>query len=705
MIVDRDQVAAALPGYRIGERLGAGAFGLVLAGRHRRLKRPVAIKILPGGSEYAPGSFETEARLLAGMDHPHIVRVFDYVEADDLLLIVMELLDGGTLTRRRATLDPQGACAVGLAVAAGLSHAHIRGVLHLDIKPGNLLFDAAGTLKVADFGIAKMFEGTAVTATAVAGTPSYMAPEQITGGRLSPATDLYALGVVIYQLLTGALPFDPTLPVRALFQQHLTAAPPPLTGVPAPIAQVVLRALAKDPTDRQPTAQAFALDLARAATAIHGAGWTSRVWLPLHLDDLVSNAADQPPEPASLPPPPPLATQPSAPGASTPRPDAPSSRDPDPGGRTNPRSRRRRITIALAVALAVAIPTVLVVLLNRPDPAPESVRPTLVAILPEPAATPRAESFSADGHTLVVTTDSTVRMWNITDPANASFLGGFRDFAKSVGRVSILSPDGRILAHSGVTTDGQRAIFLWDVTRPGSPVSIQTDTFTGESGGDNGKFVRGMAFSPDGLRLVAVGGNEIMSWDLAHPTYSPSDATISTGAAAANLHESVAVGLSADGRNAATADLDNQATVRIWDTQHMEHLVNTVTFPTRGGKARSVLFLDTDTVVVTDDVGTVTLWDTADRANPATIAFPDGGTGPVDEVLLSFDRHTLVTFAWGRGEIQRWDVSDRLHPHRTATLRSDIGAVSPKTMAISTDGRLFSAVDPGKDAVNLWTPG
>ncbi|WP_235490469.1 protein kinase, partial [Frankia sp. AvcI1] len=90
--------------------------------------------------------FETEARLLAGMDHPHIVRVFDYVEADDLLLIVMELLDGGTLTRRRATLDPQGACAVGLAVAAGLSHAHIRGVLHLDIKPGNLLFDAAGTL-------------------------------------------------------------------------------------------------------------------------------------------------------------------------------------------------------------------------------------------------------------------------------------------------------------------------------------------------------------------------------------------------------------------------------------------------------------------------------------------------------------------------------------------------------------------------------
>ncbi|WP_322748134.1 MULTISPECIES: protein kinase domain-containing protein, partial [unclassified Frankia] len=112
MLVDRAQVAAGLPGYDLGAKLGAGAFGLVLAGRHRRLNRDVAIKILATGHEGASADFTTEAQVLAAMDHPHVVRVYDYVEADDLHLIVMELLAGGTLTRRRADLSPQGACAV-----------------------------------------------------------------------------------------------------------------------------------------------------------------------------------------------------------------------------------------------------------------------------------------------------------------------------------------------------------------------------------------------------------------------------------------------------------------------------------------------------------------------------------------------------------------------------------------------------------------
>ncbi|WP_346434320.1 serine/threonine-protein kinase [Candidatus Protofrankia californiensis] len=195
MIVDRAQVAAALPGYELGAQLGAGAYGLVLAGRHRRLNRQVAIKVLTADHDAAAGSFDAEARLLASMDHPHIVRVHDYTEDHDLCLIVMELLAGGTLTRRRKGMSPEGACAVGLAVASALSHAHGQGVLHRDIKTDNMLFDATGLLKVTDFGIAKIVEGSAATASAVIGTPTYMAPEQIRGGRLGPATDLYALGV------------------------------------------------------------------------------------------------------------------------------------------------------------------------------------------------------------------------------------------------------------------------------------------------------------------------------------------------------------------------------------------------------------------------------------------------------------------------------------------------------------------------------
>jgi WD40 repeat protein len=296
VIVDRGQIAAALPGYELGAKLGSGAFGLVLAARHRELNRPVAVKIVPAG----PGS-AAEAQLLASLDHPHIVRVHDCVEAGELRLVVMELLGGGTLTRRRKGIPPEGACAAGLAVAAALSYAHARGVLHRDVKTDNMLFDEVGLLKVTDFGIAKIMEGSATTASAVVGTPAYMAPEQILGGRLGPATDLYALGVVLYQLLTGAPLFDPTLPIQVLWQHHLNTAPAPPAGAPAPVAGVVLAALAKEPTARPPSAHAFAIDLAAAAARSYGPRWTARSGIVLRLDDDVRDAAGDH-LPASAPP-------------------------------------------------------------------------------------------------------------------------------------------------------------------------------------------------------------------------------------------------------------------------------------------------------------------------------------------------------------------------------------------------------------------
>ncbi|WP_007516869.1 MULTISPECIES: serine/threonine-protein kinase [Pseudofrankia] len=288
MIVDRESVAAALPAIEVGGRLGAGAFGLVLAGRHRRLNRDVAVKVLPAGQE-GRSAFEAEAQLLASLDHPHIVRVYDYVETDELCLIVMEQLSGGTLTRRLAGLAPPAACAVGVGVATALAYAHERGVLHRDIKPDNVMFDATSTVKVTDFGIAKIFQGTATTATGQLGTPMYMAPEQIRGGRLGPATDIYALGVLMYRLLVGRPPFDPSLPLQALWHQQLTTTPSVPPSVPAPLADVVLRALAKEPGDRPPSASAR--DLAVAAVGVHGRDWLAHAGLPLRLDDDVRDAA------------------------------------------------------------------------------------------------------------------------------------------------------------------------------------------------------------------------------------------------------------------------------------------------------------------------------------------------------------------------------------------------------------------------------
>lgn len=283
-------MAAALPGYKLGHPMGAGAYGMVITARHRKLKRDVAIKMLAGESS-AESGYAAEAEVLASFDPPHIVKVHDYVEDDAIGLIVMELLTGGTLSRRRKDLTQQQACAVGLAVAEALTHAHAKGVLHRDIKMDNVIFDGDGCPKVADFGISRAFTGTGVSANGQAGTPMYMAPEQITGGRLGPATDIYALGVLLYRLLSGRPPFESADSVPLVWQRTLTVTPPPPPGVAETVAAVVMRALAKSPADRQPHARIFAGELAAAAVSAFGADWLAGTGIPVYLSDDVRAVA------------------------------------------------------------------------------------------------------------------------------------------------------------------------------------------------------------------------------------------------------------------------------------------------------------------------------------------------------------------------------------------------------------------------------
>ncbi|WP_250291812.1 serine/threonine-protein kinase, partial [Frankia sp. CiP1_Cm_nod1] len=302
-LVDLSRVAAALPAYTLGAELGSGGHGLVLAGHHQGLGRDVAIKVLPATADPGlPTTFATEARLLAGLDHPHIVRIYDYVERDGLCLIIMELLAGGTLTRRRRALSAEDACAAGLAIAEALECAHTRSVLHRDIKPDNVLFSGNGLLKVTDFSIAKIFNATTVATNTIIGTPRYMAPEQLGGDRLSPATDLYALGIVLYEMLADAPPFGPDLSLMALIRQKTADRPtPPPAGVPEPVAETLMRALQREPALRHPSARAFALDLARAAALAYGPRWTSRCEIGLHVADDVREAARYPAGAGGLP--------------------------------------------------------------------------------------------------------------------------------------------------------------------------------------------------------------------------------------------------------------------------------------------------------------------------------------------------------------------------------------------------------------------
>ncbi|WP_131745728.1 serine/threonine-protein kinase [Frankia sp. Cppng1_Ct_nod] len=357
MLVDRARVAAALPGYELGAERGSGAFGLVLAGRHRHLNRDVAIKVLSAAGEDALVRFRTEARVLAKMDHPHIVRVHEYAEAEGLFLIVMELLNGGTLTSRQPGMSAEGACAVGLAVAEALAYMHAQGVLHRDIKPDNILFDAAGLLKVSDFGVAKVFAGAASTASAIIGTPKYMAPEQLTGGRLGPASDLYALGVVLYELLAGSPLFDQDLPPYVLYHHRIHATPPSLSGVPAPVAEVVMRALEKDPAARYASARAFAVALAGAATGSYGPGWTSRSGILLRLTDGVPGAGERSSDPVAEEP---LVASPAPPDS-----------------KPVPRRWRHVSAIAGGLAVVIALSAGILVILGVVDPWPKP--PNLLA--------------------------------------------------------------------------------------------------------------------------------------------------------------------------------------------------------------------------------------------------------------------------------------------------------------------------------------
>ncbi len=297
-----DTVAAALPDYEVLQELGRGAMGVVYLGRHKNLARDVAIKELPAAFGADPSMrhrFGVEARVLASMNHPHVVPVFDYVESGGVCLLVMEALPGGTVWERFLSdgLTMPQACAVMLATCSALEHAHAQGVLHRDIKPENLMFGTADAVKVTDFGIAKVLNGSRTMATAdgsVLGTPAYMAPEQAEGRELTPQVDVYAAGTMLYEMLSGRLPFERS-EMMAMLLARVNEDPPDLRSVapdvPAELSAVVMQAIARDPADRFPTAEAFGCALGSAAATVWGAEWLTTAGVPVQGSESIAQAA------------------------------------------------------------------------------------------------------------------------------------------------------------------------------------------------------------------------------------------------------------------------------------------------------------------------------------------------------------------------------------------------------------------------------
>jgi hypothetical protein len=254
-------------GYEILSRLGAGGMGIVYRARHVALGRTVALKVLAPrlATPEFERRFEREARALAAIDHPNVVRVFDAGRDGEHLFIAMELVDGRSLERviDEAPIEPARLLPLIRDVAHGLACIHEAGLVHRDVKPSNVLVGDDGVARLTDFGLAIEAEPLSrITQTGeFLGTPHYDAPEQIQGRAVDHRSDLYALGVVLFQALTGRLPF--TAPHgAALIAKHLQE-PPPLDAVPLAWRDVVARLLAKDPDARYPDARALLRDLGR----------------------------------------------------------------------------------------------------------------------------------------------------------------------------------------------------------------------------------------------------------------------------------------------------------------------------------------------------------------------------------------------------------------------------------------------------------
>jgi len=256
-------------GYVLERLVGVGGMAAVYQARDERLGRVVALKLL-AGDEGVRVRFVREARAVAAVDHPHIIPVYAAGEADGMQFIAMRFVPGDTLAGvigKNGALPPRRAAAFISPVASALDAAHAAGLVHRDVKPGNILVDARRGgpehAYLTDFGIARamLSAGTLTVAGQFLGTPDYAAPEQVNGQPVDGRADQYALGCVAFEVLSGTVPFKRELPIAVLYA-HLSTPPPRLSAVrqdlPAAVDDVLIRAMAKDPDERYPTCADFA---------------------------------------------------------------------------------------------------------------------------------------------------------------------------------------------------------------------------------------------------------------------------------------------------------------------------------------------------------------------------------------------------------------------------------------------------------------
>jgi len=266
--MDNLQPGQMLGAYRIIGRIGQGGMASVYKAYQPSMDRNVAIKVLPGQLAESPEfvtRFQQEARIIAKLEHPHILPVFDYGEDNGITYFVMRYLDAGTLKTRMEAgpLALEEIDRIFTQLADALGYAHARGIVHRDLKPANALVDSEGNLFLTDFGIAKLLESASPRLTqtdAIMGTPAYISPEQAQAAPVDRRSDIYSLGIILYEMVTGRVPYVADTPLAVILKHVSDPLPLPSmvkTDIPPAIEQVLLKALAKNPSDRFSTTTEF----------------------------------------------------------------------------------------------------------------------------------------------------------------------------------------------------------------------------------------------------------------------------------------------------------------------------------------------------------------------------------------------------------------------------------------------------------------